>query len=992
MSINSTTSGAVLNKKTLLAIAISAAVLLVAGFVYISSVQNVSAVAPADFGLTEGDTISASGSDDPDVYIVNEQGYKRLFLNPAIFGFYGHLGGFANVKTVSPATRDAFPTSGLFRNCETNDEKVYGVETTGEDVGMLHWVNTSGSQAVADDPNFFSKVFCINSNEFNWYSKGADYTSVNQVPDYSRDTSVPSGPISVSLASTNPASGTLVKSQAIARLADFQFSGNGTVTSIQLERIGVSADTDLTNVYLYDGVNRLTDPASVADGKVNFNDTGGLFTVSGSRTISVRSDLSASTGNTVGVRLVGVNGNTVNVSGNVHTVANATLGTVTLTDNTDPSVNTALTPADDVIAWRQTVAVGTRYANMHSLKLRVVGSVLPGDLRNFRLQLAGTQIAQVAQADSSGYLNFDFSSSPIRIDTGSRQLRLLVDVVGGSGRDFTISFRRAADLFVVDSQYNQPILVTASGGGSFPSDGGKQTIASGTLTVTKKTDSPSGDIVKDAAGAVLARYEFKATGESMKVENLRVSFAASDGDIGELSNGAIFADGVQIGSTQDIEEDSQSPAYTEYSLGSSLVVVPGTPRIVEIRADVADGDGTDNMDTGETLTAEFSTGASNVQRLTTLDFVNGPDADKAGNTLTIKTGSFTAGKDTSFANQFVVSPSTNVQLGQFTLIAASSEDINVNTLNIDDDQVTAGFRVSDTSDLYLVVKNDAGATVYTTTPKAAPVTTASNSFSVNFTLPVNKTYKVEAWANVDSGLAADKAMTLDLDASGITTDSSTTVTATAAVGQTVTTKAGLLTRGSGAVDPATLAFGGNVKKGYSFTLTPEFDDFYVDEVYVDLSSTVASSSGAVANLALKEGGNVIGNASVNATTASASFTGLNRLLAQTAGTKTYTVDVTLSNVGVGANDTGGNVVVQLDGYKYRDSAGTITTTNGLAPASNTGNAIVLHKTYPVVENQPLPSTTMAAGTMTIFKTKVSSATSNVIGVKQVRFDLQRTVS
>ncbi|MEX2053149.1 MAG: hypothetical protein WD898_02915, partial [Candidatus Paceibacterota bacterium] len=33
-----------------------------------------------------------------------------------------------------------------------------------------------------------------------------------------------------------------------------------------------------------------------------------------------------------------------------------------------------------------------------------------------------------------------------------------------------------------------------------------------------------------------------------------------------------------------------------------------------------------------------------------------------------------------------------------------------------------------------------------------------------------------------------------------------------------------------------------------------------------------------------------------------------------------------------------------------------------------------------------------AGTMTIFKTKVSSATSNVIGVKQVRFDLQRTTS
>ena len=136
--------------------------------------------------LKDGDVISAAGSDDPDVYIVNPHGYKRLFLNPAIFGFYGHLGGFASVKGATSATRDVFVTSGLFRNCETEDVKVYGVETTGEDTGMLHWVNTTGEQAVADDPDFFKKVFCINTNEFNWYPQGADYISVNQIPDYAR--------------------------------------------------------------------------------------------------------------------------------------------------------------------------------------------------------------------------------------------------------------------------------------------------------------------------------------------------------------------------------------------------------------------------------------------------------------------------------------------------------------------------------------------------------------------------------------------------------------------------------------------------------------------------------------------------------------------------------------------------------------------------------------------------------------------------------------
>src|SRR3989344_3512913 len=140
----------------------------------------------AAVSLKDGDVISASGSSDPDIYIPNVHGYKRLFLNPAIFNFYGHLGGFGKVKKTTSTVRDTLVTSGLFRNCETNDPKVYGVEVTGEDTGKLHWVNTTGAQAVADDPNFFKKVFCINTKEFSWYPQGAAYTSVNQIPDYTR--------------------------------------------------------------------------------------------------------------------------------------------------------------------------------------------------------------------------------------------------------------------------------------------------------------------------------------------------------------------------------------------------------------------------------------------------------------------------------------------------------------------------------------------------------------------------------------------------------------------------------------------------------------------------------------------------------------------------------------------------------------------------------------------------------------------------------------
>ena len=146
---------------------------------------------PETYELKEGDLVSAIFSDDPDVYIINEYGYKRLFLNPEIFKFYAHLGGFFNVKVVTPEVRDSFGTSVYFRNCEINDEKVYGVETTGEDIGILHWINIDGDRAVQEDPEFFKKIFCINNNEFNWYTNngtffGTPYTALRQVPAYSR--------------------------------------------------------------------------------------------------------------------------------------------------------------------------------------------------------------------------------------------------------------------------------------------------------------------------------------------------------------------------------------------------------------------------------------------------------------------------------------------------------------------------------------------------------------------------------------------------------------------------------------------------------------------------------------------------------------------------------------------------------------------------------------------------------------------------------------
>src|SRR5581483_4773272 len=104
---------------------------------------------------------------------------------------------------------------------------------------------------------------------------------------------VVSGSVSASLAADTPGANTIAISstagvKTIANLANFMFTGSGTVTQLQVKRIGVSSDSDLGNVYLFNGDTRLTDAASIGGSSlITFNNPSGLFTVNGSMEVSV---------------------------------------------------------------------------------------------------------------------------------------------------------------------------------------------------------------------------------------------------------------------------------------------------------------------------------------------------------------------------------------------------------------------------------------------------------------------------------------------------------------------------------------------------------------------------------------------------------------------------------------------------------------------------------------------------------------------------------
>jgi len=634
----------------------------------------------------------------------------------------------------------------------------------------------------------------------------------------------------------------------------------------------------------------------------------------GSVTITVASDICAKAtcttivGQTIGVSVAATSSVTTNassvegtfpVSGNFFTVSDATLATVAFGDSSSsPSTNSALNPQNDYVIWQNSTVIGSRAVDMTRIAFRLIGSVYSTDLQNFRLNIDGVQVGSaIANTDADGYITFDLSSSPVTLQTGTKVIKVFADIIGGSSRTFNTSIRVAADANFVDSQYKVNIAPTTSTTSATVFTladvlTGTQTIASGTVTFVKTTDSPAGDIVNNASNAVLARYTLTAAGEAVKITDLYVrAYFTNTDNTGDnytgtttgaavteftLRNGALYANDVQIGSTTDISPVSGG---THFSLGSALVVTPGSPVTLEVRADIYDNMGTVNdIDTTDTIMARIETTASNAQAMTSLSTITTPGTDTDGNTLTVAAGSLVLSKYAAYTNQTIVVPEIAYKLGHFTLTSSTTEATNLSTIYVDLD--TNNTVVSN-----LYVKYGTSAAMNTTTSIVDPSETSlANSWSINYLLPAGQTIDMEVYGDVSS--LAQTSVYASMRVTGTTASSATAAdsgTITSYTGQTITFGTGTFL---GTQDPATpvdqmLAGGQSVVAGI-FKFTAQNESYTINELKFAVgaanSTGTALAAAAISSVSLKDNatGTVIATAPVQkiSSTYIANFTGL----------------------------------------------------------------------------------------------------------------------
>lgn len=665
-------------------------------------------------------------------------------------------------------------------------------------------------------------------------------------------TTNPTGPVSVALATDNPASRSVTTTEAGADLAHFSFTGSGTVTNITLKRTGISADASLSSVYLYDGALRLTDAASVSSGSmITFNDPNGLFVVNGSRTISIKSDMAGNSGETIGVALVSFTASgqaivtlSAPLSGNLMTVASATLAGVSFGTIT-PAANANLTPDNDVIVWQSTAAITTRDVWLSRFTIREVGSIAKTDISNLRLIIDATTVATVANPDANGYSTFALTS-PLKLITGSHTFKVLADVTGGSSLTFTFSIRNRTDIGLVDSQYNVGFL-TSTVVGSLTA--GQQTISTGYVTVQKATDSPTSTIVLAGTDVVLGRFTAKTYGEKVKVDTMLVDFSGTSGTT--LRNGRILVDGQQVGSTTTI-----NPASTGTSFNVNHTFLPGATAIIEVRADIYnnDADALPAYAAGDTIQVILSTGVNNAQGLVSGDAtLDVPTANVNANSLTVGSGSITLAKDQVYGNQSVVVPTTATLLGSWVLTSGTTEALNLDTIQVDLAFLNE-FAAADLSNVYVMYGSK-----ITSSKATVSATAGANTWNISEAMAVNSTMTFKVYGDIATGAVVDTVNADTVIPSLLVSGTSASGTAvntnsnTVLAGQTITAvNSGSLTVSLDANTPiAAQVVAGTTDSGGSLKikLAGTNEDQYVKTVRIYANTSANSAAISSMNLA-----------------------------------------------------------------------------------------------------------------------------------------------
>ncbi len=585
-----------------------------------------------------------------------------------------------------------------------------------------------------------------------------------------------SGAVAVSLASVQP-NNVLVQKSSHAKLADFVFSGTGIVTNIKLQRTGVSNNNALTNVYLYEGNTRISDAASVlADGTINFNYGTGLFSVAGSKVISVYADIADQTsGQSVGVSMIGytTSGNPAAVVSGLNgpnlPIASATMVGVTI-DNAPSSQTQVDVGNTNVNVWSASVT-NNRDAYLEGANFKMIGSAPTTALSNVKLYIDGVQVGNAVSVDLQGRIAFSGSTF---LRAGAHTLNVRGDVADGAGRDFYIVLEQGSDLLFRDAQLSAYAMPTYLGNQVFNLQAPKVTITSctsGCAILSSDTSFNGQRVTSGASNQTIGKFTLSVYGEPVKLISGNVDVQGAPTST-KISNISVYVNGTAV--TSGISDELASSTGAFLSNLGGFVVNPGSPVSIEVKADIRDTNGV-NLAAGNLTVYLKNIQVQGTQSRNTQTIV-----ERNSNSVTVGSLLASFSNNTGFTGSKVPSNAQAVKIGSYTMSTGATEGVRLTQLDLNLTPA-AGFNLSSLSNVRLM---DGANQVTFKGTVGSGTTAAQTSFSLYTEVAANssKTFDVVADFSNASGTLSVTGVGHYQGTVGLT---STTSATTAAVVTTV---------------------------------------------------------------------------------------------------------------------------------------------------------------------------------------------------------------
>jgi hypothetical protein len=748
-------------------------------------------------------------------------------------------------------------------------------------------------------------------------------------------------------------------------------SGAVTLTGLEFTKVGVLSDSNISNLYLADSMTGeiVAQYQSLTNGLATFS--GLNLTVGAGQTWvgELRMDISsgALAGNTIAWKLskvttaaaAPVSGTPTTNALTVTTVSNPSIAGLTLTAQAVGSSVDAGTSNVLVSAW--TANVTNSKVNLQNMQFTFVGSANPADIKNLVLKVNGVQVATLAQASTN--LNFNFSSTPVSLNTGNSNIELFADVMGSPNRTMTYSLLQPFRVSAVDSQYNtgiSPSITTTSQT--------TITINTGSISVSLSSNTPTGNVPIGASNVTLAKFRIYAAGEAVKVKFLDAVITKSGGgswataptsttniklvdDAGGQVGNSISSVASGTGSGQcDLAATSITCHFGTTSSPINYIVPANTAREISLVLDIG------STADATTLRGSLPGNSSNLEGQ--MSYQTASSGAATGSTLTVVTTPLSVVANTGFSAPTYVAGANNVKIASFVISASSADGARISSLTFDKDLATL-----DMQNMKVMV----GSTQFGTTRATLSTSAAETSIAFSGTaivVPAGGSVTVDVYADILTG-SSDMASAFDLIGwSAIGTTSLSTITfGTAVAGQSITISSGpvlTVAQASESAPSKQVVMGSTGNSLFTLRLTADnVEDIRVTDVTLADSIGNGGVAGIASyqNLALYDG-----------TTMVAGPLGMTM-----PGTATSSVTFSLAS---------GGVIVPKNGTKNLELKGDVATySSGGATSGTTHNWGLLNSTSSITaygkdsSGAATVSGSPTSNTSTVYRTKVTLSSS-----------------